>query len=40
MLNEEEMTEKDLIMEEYEKRPVFLTRKQLKERGELSDDNE
>jgi hypothetical protein len=39
LLSNEEKTEKDLVAELYANRPVFFTRAQLKERGELSDDD-
>jgi hypothetical protein len=40
LLKGEELTERDLLEEELASRPIFYTRAQLKERGELSDDDE
>lgn len=39
LLSEEEKTEKDLVAELYANRPVFYTRAQLKERGELPESD-
>jgi hypothetical protein len=39
-LKGEDLTERDLIEEELANRPVFYTRAQLRERGELSDEDE
>lgn len=40
LLSAEDKTEKELMEEEIANRPVFYTRAQLRERGELSDEEE
>lgn len=40
ILKGEELTEKDILQEELAQRPVFYTRAQLKERGELSEEED